>query len=79
VRTVRQMLDALAAGDLNVRQVAQDFETRKWAPSDNGANGPTFGEPDPPADNSFDVVSLDGRLSAADYRTLAAAYRRAVS
>lgn len=77
--TVRQLVDALAAGTVTVDMVVQDFTRRDWAKTRKMLTTQNLDETEPPDENSFDVVSESGRLTPAQYRKLAAAYERAVS
>ena len=77
--TVRQLVDALAAGTLSVDMVVQDFSRREWPNPRKLSGTQNLDESPAPDDNSFDVVSESGRLTPTQYRKLAAAYERAVS
>lgn len=70
--TVTEMLDRLASGQATLAQVAADFATRKWPKQRPLTEAQTWGVEDlPPTDpNSWDVVTIDPRVTPAQYQVL---------
>lgn len=74
--TVTNMLDDLVSGQVSLSGTVQKFEAFDWAQP--AEVSPADLELPPPAENSFDEVQFDSRLTVRQYAQLAAAYRRAV-
>jgi hypothetical protein len=66
------MLDRLASGKATLAQVAADFATRKWVKPKPLTEAQTWGLEDlPPTDpNSWDAVTIDPRVTPAQYQVL---------
>lgn len=79
-RSVTELLDALAAGQVDAATVAADFRTRRWPARHHSTDAQAWGvEDDPaPAPNSWELVESDSRLSTQQYLVLADAYRAAI-
>ncbi|WP_431976062.1 hypothetical protein [Micromonospora haikouensis] len=80
-RTVRELLDLLAAGEMTVEQVAADFRTRPWPKAPSVSDVEAWGVTDLPApgSDSWATVSADSRLSPDHYQTLGRAYQQALA
>lgn len=81
MRTVTELLDALADGRMTVEAVAADFAGRAWPKRRPATEAQVYGvaddaEPDP---DSWDAVNADSRLTAAQYATLSKAYQNALT
>lgn len=76
--TVRQQLDALAGDGSRLDAVARDFAARSWPGREKATDAQAWGvvDDDAPGDNDWALVEQDSRLTAAQYRVLADAYRR---
>jgi hypothetical protein len=76
--TVRQQLDALAADGSKLDAVVADFAGRSWPARKRSTDAQAWGveDDDVPGDNDWALVEQDSRLTGAQYRVLAEAYRR---
>ncbi len=79
VNSVRDVLDQLVAGRITLTQAADDFRGRRWARRPATTAGQAWGVHDdpPPAEDSWDIVNSDSRLTTEQYETLAEAYAEA--
>lgn len=75
--TITDLLDDLAVRRLTIAEVAAGLREFEWQPSSAPAEDDV--ENLPPAEDSFDEVQADSRLTARQYARLAAAYREALS
>lgn len=66
VTTVRTILDQLAAGTITASAAAADFRARTWPPRAESTEAQAWGveDYDPPAEDSWELVEADSRLSA---------------
>jgi predicted ABC-type ATPase len=78
-RPVSEVLDDLDAGTISIGDAAADFAGRVWPRPQPVTDAEAWGVDDDPAPlpDSWDIVNADSRLTAAQYRTLAAAYQDA--
>ncbi|MFC0504237.1 hypothetical protein [Micromonospora costi] len=79
--SVRDVLDRLAAGEITLKQAAEDFRTRKWPAQPATTEEQAWGVHDDPApaEDSWDLVNADSRLTSDQYKVLAEAYTEAIS
>ena len=78
--TVVEVLDALFAGEMTLREVEEDFRTRKWPPIRRGSMddrwlGNDFGVDE----NGWSAVESDSRLTVPTKQRLAAAHTQALT
>ncbi|MBM0201897.1 hypothetical protein JNW90_01340 [Micromonospora sp. STR1s_5] len=80
-RTVRELLDLLAASEVTVDEVAEDFRSREWPKAPTASDAEVWGVADSPVPgvDSWATVNADSRLSPDDYQLLGDAYREALA
>lgn len=78
-KTVTDLLDQMAAGQLTVKQVADEFRNRKWRAPKTATDAQAWGaaDEDPPDPDSWDAVNADSRLTPDQYTLLSQAYKQA--
>lgn len=78
-KTVTQLLDLLAADQMTVTQVAEEFRNRKWREPKRATDAQAWGaaDDDAPDPDSWDAVNADSRLTPDEYVQLSQAYKAA--
>lgn len=76
--TVAEILESFVDGRIELEEVLADFEQRRWVPARQEPGGLTLDEGAPPQENSFEIVSINSRLTENEYQQMAAAYERSL-